>query len=249
MDFVESPNLPRGQVRLCVMSGQYPELCRSVEALGVEVVRTGPCPGLPEPVAYHGDLQVCHLGGAELLLEPRAPGLMAGLTRRSFRCRGVSRPAGSVYPEDVRLGMLLLAPFCFGEMGAAAAEAVDFLRQRDWELVHSRQGYARCSVAVAGEGGCITADPTLYGLLRERGVDCLRIAPGDIRLPGYDTGFLGGCCGLLAPDRMAFTGSLARYREGERVADWLRKRGIAPVFLSDGPLIDIGGILPLMEER
>ena len=57
-------------------------------------------------------------------------------------------------------------------------------------------------------------------------------------------------CVLVSRNRThILMGEIGSVREGERVADWLRKRGIAPIFLSDGPLIDIGGILPLMEER
>ena len=66
--FIHDPNLPRNRAALCVMSGQYPELCRRVEQLGPAVIRTSRDRSLPEPVAFHGDLQLCHLGGDQLVL-------------------------------------------------------------------------------------------------------------------------------------------------------------------------------------
>ena len=247
--FIQDPNLPRSRVTLCVMSGQYPELCRRVEQLGPAVIRTSRDRSLPEPVAFHGDLQLCHLGGDQVVLEPGAGGLMEVLGRMGFRCRATCRPAENRYPGDVRLGMLLLNRWGFGLLEAAAPEILTGLLLNDWELVFSRQGYARCSVCVVDREAAITADLTLAGLLEGKGIQCLRIDPGDILLEGYDTGFLGGCCGLLAPGLLAFTGSLERYREGEKIKDFLSRRGVRWVSLTDGPMVDIGGILPLMEEN
>lgn len=246
--FLQRPNLPEGKVTLCVMSGKYPLFCRALEALGVEVLPAGPSPNLPEPVACHGDLQLCHLGGADLLVEPGAPGLGAALARRNFRFPGSCPPAGKEYPADVPLGLLLLAPFCFGNLQAAAPDALEYLRRHGWEPVRVRQGYAKCSTVIAGKGIAITADKGLWEALSRRGIDCLKVEPGDILLDGYDTGFLGGCCGLIAPKALAFTGSLDRYREGEKVQRFLGAHGVRAAALSDGPMIDIGGILPLMEE-
>lgn len=246
--FLQTPNLPEGKVTLCVISGKYPRFCKALETLGVETLPAGPSPNLPEPVASHGDLLLCHLGGADLLVEPGAPGLGAALARRNFRFPGSCPPAGKKYPNDVPLGLLLLAPFCFGNLPAAAPDALEYLRQRRWQLVGVRQGYAKCSTVVADKGTAITADKGLWESLSRRGIHCLLIQPGDILLEGYDTGFLGGCCGLIAPKVLAFTGSLDRYREGEKVRRFLEEDGIRAVALSDGPMVDVGGILPLMEE-
>jgi hypothetical protein len=247
--FIVAPNFPHNRVDLCVMSGQYPQLCRCVEKLGIEVILTDKDLSLPGPVAYHGDLQLCHLGEDQVVLDPGAAYLESHLTEKGFRCRSTCRPGGNRYPEDVRLGMLLLNRCGFGLLESAAPEILISLLLDDRELVFSRQGYARCSVCVAGERLAITADTGLAQLLEKKGVECLLVEPGDILLEGYNTGFLGGCCGLLAPDLLAFTGSLDRYREGKRVRDFLIRHQIKWIELMDGPMLDIGGILPLMEKE
>ena len=68
-------------------------------------------------------------------------------------------------------------------------------------------------------------------------------------LPGYDTGFVGGCCGLIDKGLLAFTGSIEKFHQGERIIDFLQQHGIRFCSLTDGPMRDIGGILPLMEEE
>ena len=75
----------------------------------------------------------------------------------------------------------------------------------------------------------------------------LLIEAGSIQLPGYDTGFIGGCCGKLSPDKMAFTGSLKNHPSGTRIQIFLREHGVTPLELCQGPLIDVGVIIPLAE--
>ena len=77
----------------------------------------------------------------------------------------------------------------------------------------------------------------------------LLIRPGWIKLPGYNTGFLGGSCGKLSPDKLAFTGQLSSHPDGKAIRAFLEQRGVAAVELSHGPLVDTGGILPLKEIR
>ncbi|MEG2073800.1 MAG: hypothetical protein RRY54_03445, partial [Angelakisella sp.] len=80
------------------------------------------------------------------------------------------------------------------------------------------------------------------------GIDTLLCGGGDILLPNYDTGFIGGCCGLISSNQLAFTGNLNYYRYGGEVLEFLEKHKVSPIYLTDGKLLDIGGILPLMEE-
>ena len=90
-------------------------------------------------------------------------------------------------------------------------------------------------------------DHPLYDRLFVEGFAVLLIRPGHIALPGYDTGFIGGCCGKLAPDELAFAGALSSRPDGERMREFLHSRCVAPVELREGPLVDVGGILPLRE--
>ena len=87
----------------------------------------------------------------------------------------------------------------------------------------------------------------MFQALRTKGFAVLLIRPGHIALSGYDTGFIGGCCGKLAPDKLAFAGTLSSHPDGERMREFLHSRGVAPVELREGPLVDVGGILPLRE--
>ena len=77
----------------------------------------------------------------------------------------------------------------------------------------------------------------------------LRVQAGFVELPGYPYGFLGGACGKLSADTLAFTGDLSTHPDHEAIVSFLRNYRVYPVCLQQGPLQDIGGILPLREEE
>ena len=79
------------------------------------------------------------------------------------------------------------------------------------------------------ESAIITDDVSIASAAEKNGLAVLLVSKGDVALPGREYGFIGGCCGLIAPDTMLFNGSLASHKAG------------------DFQLTDIGSILPLAE--
>lgn len=244
---IVTPNLPQQQVRLAAVADNAAEVIAMLEGEGIEVIRVRPLDALPMPVAAHSDLQLLHLGGENILLVKEAEYLETQLNKFGFTTRKILTSLGGEYPNDISLNFLMLNNCCFGMSSIMPLQLENHCKQAGLQLVYSKQGYARCSVAVVAKSAAITSDTTLYRLLTAAQVDTLLVGPGDILLPGYDTGFIGGCCGLIASNRLAFTGSLEHYRYGVQVLEFLDKHSVSPVYLTHGKLLDIGGILPLSE--
>lgn len=106
--------------------------------------------------------------------------------------------------------------------------------------IRVRQGYTRCSCAKVGNG-FITSDRGIYAALRSNDVPSLLIRPGYVRLPGYDTGFIGGASVWLSGAETAFFGDVTRHPDYAEMAAFAQDMGAALVPLSDGELTDIGG--------
>ena len=99
------------------------------------------------------------------------------------------------------------------------------------------------------ENAFITEDPSIAHTLEAHGKTVLRISPGDVSLSERHTGFFGGASGKIAPDKLAVTGRLARHRDGDAIRAFAAAHGVAVAELTDGPILDVGGILPLMEHE
>lgn len=110
-------------------------------------------------------------------------------------------------------------------------------------LINVKQGYTKCSVAIVNNNAIITSDKVIANKAKEASIDVLFIPPGDIILPGLDYGFIGGCCGLLENNLMAFFGDLNYFAYGNEVKNFLYKHNVKPVYLKKDKLIDRGSIL------
>ena len=110
------------------------------------------------------------------------------------------------------------------------------------KLLNINQGYAKCSTAIVSENAVMTSDMKIGKILKENNIDVLLLPPGDIILPSLDYGFIGGTCGLLDNNTLAFYGDLDMYKYGNEVLSFLRKHNVEPIFLSKSKLIDRGSI-------
>ena len=105
-------------------------------------------------------------------------------------------------------------------------------------IINVRQGYARCSVCIAGDA-VVTADKNIY---RHFTGEKLLIEAGHIDLYGYDCGFIGGCSGYFE-NTLMFTGDISLHPDYLRIKDFCIRRGITLVSLSREKLRDYGGLL------
>ena len=69
--------------------------------------------------------------------------------------------------------------------------------------------------------------------------DVLFISKGSIRLKGYDYGFIGGCCGKIDKDKIAFNGELSSHSDYKLILDFLHRNHIECIELKRGRLDDI----------
>ena len=149
------------------------------------------------------------------------------------------------YPKDVLYNVCLVGNHYICNCKTISRQAQQLLDARGYHPIFVAQGYANCSVAVVDERSIITADCGIARACRAAGLDVLQICPGFIRIPVYDTGFIGGCCGKLGADQLAFTGRLDSHPDGIKIREFIKERGVQIIELSDEPLFDIGGLLQL----
>lgn len=226
--FVEKPNLPESRVTTAAVSGAYPEILEALKAHGIRCVTTEFDTRLPDPIAYHADMQMFHLDKG-----------------RTFVLRG--EEALKKQLKDVLCNMLNLNGTVLANLGVMDPNIYTCLEDAGLKMRHVNQGYTRCATAVVAKDAIITMDLGIRALAQFLGIDVLLVHEENVFLDGYDYGFLGGCCGLIDKNVVAFTGKLDSLECAAEIRAFLEKHCVQYIELTQNQMIDIGGILPLME--
>ena len=239
------PRRPERPVRLVLISGEYPVLGQRLRELKIEVIETSFDSRLPKPTAFHPDMQACPLD-LETLFVLRESSLLKKLAFYDMIATETAGFPQSRYPGDVLCNAFAWNGFLVGNMGAIDKKLRKKALQAGLRELPVRQGYASCSAALVTETAAMVSDPGMAEALEKKGFEILRIRPGFIELPGYDYGFIGGCCGKLAPELLAFSGSLQNHPDRERILKFLSRHGVETIELTNEVLTDVGGIMPLL---
>ena len=243
--FVEQPNLPQGKVTLAAVSGIFAEIPKALAKLGVQCITTRSDPRLPAPIASHADMQMFHLNGNRTFVLKGEQELKQQLEAAGFAVAETASMPTASYPGDVLCNALQLSGKLLANLGSMDPLIYTYTESLGLQTMHVNQGYTRCATAVVNDHAIITMDIGIQTAAQFLGMDALLISEHDILLNGYDYGFIGGCCGLIDRDTLAFTGALDSLRNAPQIRAFLEKHHVTPVELTQNRMLDVGGILPL----
>lgn len=238
------PHLPDWAVSTVVISSEFLEIKENLERQNIQVLTMEACQDLASPVRSHADMQMLPLDGNHILISPYQVRLKLELERLGIKVL-IGETLNPQYPEDVRYDAVRIHNHYICNPKTVSIAAKSFWDRCNLQPVWVRQGYTKCSVCVVDKQSIITSDPGIAKSALTAGLDVLTISPGFIKLPGYDTGFIGGCTGKLNRDCMAFTGRLDSHPNAQSIRHFLQQRKIEIMELSNQPLVDIGGIIPI----
>lgn len=241
--FLPIPHCPSEKVCRCAVGASYPELCEALLKLNIDVFPVPANTKLSRSVSCHADLQLGMLKGDTAAVGKGEDSLRKRLEQLGFYVLEGTLPLADHYPEEAALDFLSFGDLLIGNKKIIEQQYLLNFSQ----ILHIKQGYAKCNIIPVNKHALITSDVSAAATCRAAGFQVLQIRPGHIELPGYDTGFLGGCCGLIAPDCLAVAGDLSRHPDYSEILDFLHQHHVSIRTLSKGKLKDVGGIIPLKQ--
>lgn len=187
-----------------------------------EVKPVGPIANVGKGIACHPDVLYCRLGGGE----------------KAEVFKGDETKLGEIYPADCRYNAVVVGKYIIHKQGVTDE---DLLKAASRELIDVPQGYTKCNVVVVDDEHIITSDEGIAKAVSGR-LDCLLISPGQIRLPGFKYGFIGGCSGRV-DNQIIFNGNLSEHSDSGKIIEFINKRGLEVKYFTDWSLMDIGSII------
>ncbi len=221
---------------------------KNLERLNITPILTRAVPVQPS-VAYHPDMQFFHLGGNKAVCAPAVFDYYNSiLTPLGFDVICGQAALSGNYPSDIAYNIARVGGLALHKTAYTDVEILKHLDAFRIRIIDVSQGYTKCALAVLSENAVITSDHGLAEALRKTEVDVLEITSGGIALPGMDYGFIGGACGLIAKNLLAFCGNIEQHPDYPKIKAFADAHSVDIISLCEGGLIDIGSIIPIKQE-
>lgn len=242
------PNLPVGMVTDVIVSGEYSYIISELNNLGVKTFTTNAFLNLPYYERFHADLQCSYYKkGTLAVCQQNVPFFSLKAEKAGLHIHHTNTILKSSYPYNIQFNHVVLGQKIICNKKYTNTDIITYCHKNNIKIIDVKQGYTKCSIAVVSENAVITSDPSIYKACKTNGIDVLKIDSGHTNLYGYDYGFIGGCCGKLSNDILAFTGIVNEHKNYFDIKNFLRNYGIYILELSNKPLLDIGSIIPIIE--
>ncbi len=259
---LKTPLLPCGKATVAV-SCEATETIKALKKIGVDVFKVGVNRKLEPPVASHPDCNLIQLDERTFVCdEALAPSLIS-YVRSNTIVNNLTKGQGAIKDEQVKVYIeKIISPYpgeavinvkrldtCIVCNTKHVSKTVQiYSAANSLNLYHCNQGYVGCSSVLIAPNAAMTDDESVYDTFRRIGFDCLKLSKGQIKLNGYNYGFIGGCCGFIDKNVIAFNGKLNMHNDADKIKSFFDKYNVSFVELIDNPLTDIGGIVPIFEE-
>lgn len=228
------------------MSGEYLYITSKLNELGIDVITTSPIKNLPYYERFHSDMQCSYYKAGYIFLTKSSEYMFNILTNKNISVEILNTDVKAKYPNNILFNNLIIKNKILCNIKYTSKEILKHCKENNFDIIDTKQGYTKCSTAVVSENAVITADNNIYIKCIENKIDVLKINYGGINLYGYDYGFIGGCCGKISNDILAFTGKISEHKDYKEIKSFMRNYNVYALELSNKPLNDIGGIIPVL---
>lgn len=243
--FIERPGLPREKVTEVFIGAEYSSYIRSLEAFDIRAIAVPPNLDIERRIACHADMSVFHAGSDVLFITESSPLAKNFTIHKYTHSINIIEKCGINYPNDVKTNACIIGDKIFCSKTGTSKAILEYAESLGYSLVFVNQGYVKCSICVLDEKHIITDDRSIEAAAERIGLDVMRYDGNEIRLNGFNKGFIGGTCGKISDNEIVFTGRF-KTNEIERYAESI---GIKVLYLSSEAPYDVGSIIPIKENK
>lgn len=245
MIFVQKPNNPIKAGIVLIAKDTPKKVVHGIEKLNIKPLFGAELGFEVKGVRCHIDTQITHLGGGRFVVSPYLIGHYSKILPTATLLAGESAGQGA-YPDDAAYNVANTGKYIIHNFKYTDRKV---LMEISGERINVAQGYTKCAVCIIDENSVITEDEGIAQTLNRHNIDVLKISAGDVKLSGLDYGFLGGASGKLSENTICFTGDITAHRDYKAILEFCQRKNVKPISLCDGPLTDIGSIIPVAEKE
>lgn len=248
--YVVKTNLPVN-AKTVILGEKYADrLSGALKRLGIEVISLPDNPDIDDRLSGHADMSVFHMGENRMFCAGnlRGTAFARKMEDLGFELYFSDLAQNRSYPSDAVLNACGIGSVLIYSRSVTDSRLLELFSDGSDGMISVRQGYCNCNICAISEKTVITSDAGISLTLADRGFEVLKIEPGYIDLDGFPYGFIGGCSFMITENKLAFTGTLNDHPDKEKILDYLKLKGVEPIFLTDDKAFDIGSAIPILEK-
>ena len=193
-------------------------------------------------ICGHTDIMVHKLGERQIVAEPTVCEFFNNKMPEIEVIPGKTI-LNEKYPYDIAYNAARVGNNIFCNKNFTDDTIIEFANRNDLNIVNTEQGYAKCSICVVSNDAIITSDKNIQSAAFKNGIDVLLVNDNEIKLTGFDHGFIGGATGLINENILAVNGNIELHTNYNEVIEFCNKYGVEVISLNNDEIIDIGSIL------
>lgn len=251
MNVLRMPNLPEGNVSCVLLDSRAPrKIIDGLKNRGIEIIPIPAHPDVYPAVSCHPDIMFHHIMGNIIVYAPNTPPyLIEYICKMGFKMIEGETFLKNKYPGTIAYNVARVGDFAFHNTKYTDPVVKKLLEEQQIRLIHVNQGYSKCLTCVVDSNSMITSDREICRKAESVGMDVLLIEPDkSIKLEPFDMGFIGGATGLIAKNKLLFTGDITLHKNYKEINDFLSLKAVDMVIINDEHLIDLGTIIPIFQE-
>lgn len=146
------------------------------------------------------------------------------------------------YPNNIGLNVFRYNNYVFHNIKYMDKNIKDYYLDRNYNFINIKQGYAKCSITSV-KNNLITSDRGIYEKAKKY-LNCLLIDHKQIKLKGFDYGFIGGASGSI-DNCLILTGNIKNHSSKKDIECFTQSNNLEIKYLSSEEIEDYGSILSI----
>lgn len=234
------PFIPTAKVERAIVGKVDDVILNFIKSFGIDLIRSDENSDLDEPIRNHADVNIIHADN-EIFFADRGQSVF--INNRFPNSQVVETTVESPYPNDCRLNVAVIGEFVFARMSSLDEKLHSYFEEKNYRLVNVKQGYTKCSSCIIDEKNLITDDLSIFNAAKSHSINTLLVEKGDIRLAGYNYGFIGGASAMIDKRHLIFFGDITKHKSFAEINEFLCSANCNYDYIKNYPLTDIGGLV------
>ena len=214
----------------------------ALSKLNFNVIKTPELTSVNQAISGHSDIMIHKASEKELVCEPTVYDYFESKLP-GYKIIPGEKKLKEKYPYDIAYNVCLISNKIFCNIPNTEKMILNRYEQMGFEIIHINQGYAKCSICIVSDNAIITSDKGIMTTAERNGIDVLLTNDDDIKLPGFNHGFIGGATGLISENKLAINGNIEMHRNSKQIIDFCSRYGVEVISLNKNAIVDIGSII------